>query len=219
MIEWLPLDKKSQMPELDLVTFPNSILARPTVKVEKITPELVDLAKDMIQKMYKVPGVGLAANQIGQGIRLAVIDVRKKTAEGKFRLDGLTEIEKEIPFPLILFNPELLEQSGDSFQDEGCLSVPGYFDSVKRSGRVKFRYTDEYSKLQEREVDGLTAICVQHEIDHLNGKLFLDRLTPIRRSMIKNKIKKYGYRPPEEKRNKSSNQSKGSSQQRETGDR
>jgi peptide deformylase len=188
----------TNMSELELVTFPNSILARPTQEIDEVTPELVELAKDMIQKMYDVPGVGLAANQIGKGIRLAVIDTRKRSKEGKFRTDTLTEIEKGMTFPIIMFNPELLESTGESFQDEGCLSVPGYFDSVKRSGRVKFRYMDENGETQEKEVDGLTAICVQHEIDHLNGKLFLDRLTPIRRSIIKNKIKKYGYNPPEE---------------------
>jgi peptide deformylase len=186
------------MSDLELVHFPNTVLARPTEAVEEITPELVTLAKDMIEKMYDVPGVGLAANQVGVGIRLAVIDTRARSKQGKFRLDKLTELEKTIPFPIIMFNPELLESSGECFEEEGCLSVPGYFDSVKRSGHVKFRYTDENGKVQEREADGLTAICVQHEIDHLNGKLFLDRLTPIRRSMMKNKIKKYGYKPPED---------------------
>lgn len=186
---------KSQT-KLEIVHWPDPVLARKTEKIEEITPDLVQLAKNMIELMYVVPGIGLAANQVGLSLRLAVIDTRKKISAKTFKTEGMTETEKTMPFPMILFNPELIHSDGDTIYEEGCLSVPGYFDSVKRAAKVKFRYTDEKGQLQEREVDGLTAICVQHEIDHLNGRLFLDRLTPIRRSMIKNKIKKNGY--PEE---------------------
>jgi len=191
--QWGPVSLKKGMSNLKLVVFPNSVLSRKTEVVKEITPELVQVAKDMIEKMYLVPGIGLAANQIGVSLQLAVIDTRKRLADGKFQTDKMTEMEKKLPFPLIMFNPEILSFSGESHAEEGCLSVPGYFDAVQRSAFVRFRYLDENGQTQEFEVDGLTATCVQHEVDHLNGRLFLDRLTPIRRSMIKNKIKKNGY--------------------------
>ncbi len=186
----LPVPKNGY---LELCLWPNPVLLRKTKVVPQITPELVEFTREMLATMYHVPGVGLAANQVGVSERFAVIDTRKNLGSGKFSDEKLTELEKKLPFPLIMFNPEIISAKGNSSDEEGCLSVPTYFDVVQRKGLVRFKYQNENNESVEFETDGLTAVCVQHEVDHLDGRLFLDRLTPIRRTMMKSKIKKNGY--------------------------
>jgi peptide deformylase len=138
--------------------------------------------------------VGLAANQVGELHRLVVIDTRPHRDDGSIDEERMTERERAVTYPLILFNPEVLTCSKDmASYEEGCLSVPGYTESVVRPDFVRVRAMNEKGEKIEFEADGLLAVCIQHEIDHLEGKLFLDRLTPIRRNIIKAKIKKNGY--------------------------
>ncbi|MGE3973777.1 MAG: peptide deformylase [Bdellovibrionales bacterium] len=178
---------------LELVHFPNPILSKKAETVKTVTPELLVLAQDMIETMYDAPGVGLAANQIGRPERLAVIDTRSRDKKGEVIENELSESEKKLTFPLILFNLEILKTSGQANSEEGCLSVPGYIDLVKRHEFVTARAMNEKGETVEIEADGLLAICLQHECDHLDGNLFIDRLSPIRRNMLKQKIKKHGY--------------------------
>jgi peptide deformylase len=181
------------MSVLKVLTFPDPVLKKKAEPVKKVTPELVQLAQDMLETMYAAPGVGLAANQVGVTQRLIVIDTRPTDKEGVVIEDRMTPLEREVTYPLILFNPEILVQKGGTSFEEGCLSVPGYTEEVKRPEYVEIRAMNEKGEKVEIKTDGLLAICIQHEIDHLDGKLFLDRLSPIKRNMIKSKIKKNGY--------------------------
>jgi peptide deformylase len=178
---------------LEIRTFPDPVLKKKAEPVKKVTPQLAKLAEDMLETMYAAPGVGLAANQIGITIRLVVIDTRPTDEDGKVIEDRMTALEREVKFPLILFNPEIIVQKGGTSWEEGCLSVPGYIEDVKRPEYVEIKALNEKGEVIEIKTDGLLAICIQHEIDHLDGKLFLDRLSPIKRNMIKSKIKKNGY--------------------------
>lgn len=178
---------------LEIVHFPNPILSSKALPVEALTPELLQLAQDMIETMYHAPGVGLAANQVGRPERMAVVDTRPRTKSGEVIEGELTEKEKSLPFPLILFNLEIIKTVGVEDSEEGCLSVPGYIDLVKRAKSVVARAMNEKGETIEIEADGLLAICLQHECDHLDGKLYLDRLSTIRRNLLKQKIKKHGY--------------------------
>jgi peptide deformylase len=178
---------------LAIKKYPEPVLKAVAKPIDEITPSLVSLASDMLETMYAAPGVGLAAPQVGYSIRLAVIDTRYRDDFGRVELDKLTDLEKEVAFPLKLFNPVILKKDGKISYDEGCLSLPGYIEPVKRFEYVEFEaYTPENEKIKI-STDGLLAICIQHEIDHLNGKLFIDHLSHIKRSLIKSKIKKGGF--------------------------
>jgi peptide deformylase len=183
---------------LEICTFPNPVLKKKAQVVKKITPELLELAQNMLETMYAAPGVGLAANQVGVLHRLVVIDTRPTDKEGHVIEDRMTPLEREVKYPLIVFNPEIIVSKGSSSFEEGCLSVPGYTEDVKRPEYVEFKYMNEHGETVEIKTDGLLATCIQHEIDHLDGKLFLDRLSTIKRNMIKSKIKKNGYDTKEE---------------------
>jgi len=160
-----------------------NILIHPDPRLKKVcTPlEGVDgavrkLATDMLETMHDAPGIGLAAPQIGILQRLIVMDCARKEEE---------------PAPMALINPQVTWASDEmNTYSEGCLSIPDQYEDVTRPAKVKVRYLDLDGKPQERPFDGLWATCVQHEIDHLNGKLFIDYLSKIKRSMITNKMKK-----------------------------
>lgn len=177
---------------LEVLTFPNPILRRKSMPIEKVTDEHKKLASDMLETMYDHHGIGLAAPQVGQLERLIVIDIRPRE-NGRYDLDSLTELEKKVPQPIVLLNPEILQKDGITTYQEGCLSVPSYFEEVKRAEHIVVRYLNLEGLTEELEIDGLLAICIQHEIDHLDGKLFFDRLSTIKSNRIKNKIKKFGY--------------------------
>ena len=181
------------MATLEIRTFPDPVLKKKAEPVKKVTPELRKLAEDMLETMYAAPGVGLAANQVGELVRLVVIDTRPSDQDGKVVEERMTALEREVKYPVILFNPEIIVQKGGTSWEEGCLSVPGYIEDVKRPEYVEIRALNENGEIVEIKTDGLLAICIQHEIDHLDGKLFLDRLSPIKRNLIKSKIKKHGY--------------------------
>lgn len=167
-----------------------SILIHPDPRLRKVAEpfEGVDaetraLADEMLITMYAAPGIGLAAPQIGVLKRIFVMDCASRDA---------TEEEPEPePEPIACINPEIVWSSEEtSTESEGCLSIPDQYEEVTRPAKIVLRFLDRDGKLQERELDGIRATCAQHELDHLNGKLFIDYLSPVKRSMINNKMKK-----------------------------
>lgn len=144
--------------------------------VEKITPEIRALADDMFETMYDAPGIGLAAIQIAEPLRLITMDLSKKEGENE---------------PRIFINPEIVSSSEElNVYEEGCLSIPEYYEAVERPAQVRIRFMDIDGKMQEEDADGLFATCIQHEIDHLNGVLFIDHLSKLKREMVVKKFKK-----------------------------
>ncbi|WP_457090520.1 peptide deformylase [Microvirga sp. P5_D2] len=163
-----------------LVIIPDSKLRLISEPVKEITKEIRQLADDMLETMYDAPGVGLAAIQIGLPIRMVTMDVSKSDDE---RL------------PMVLINPEITWASEEKrVYEEGCLSIPEYYEEVERPDRVRFRYMNIQGEVVEQEADGLLATCVQHEIDHLNGVLFIDYLSKLKRDRVMTKFKKAAKR-------------------------
>ena len=191
---------------LEVLTFPDQRLRRKCETVAEITPELQKFALDMLFTMYKSNGIGLAAAQVDKTIRLLVADTRPRSTEGRYEPNELTELEQKIDQPFVIFNPVVKKAEGKSTYDEGCLSVPGYYETVERPLKVKIEGLDINGKKIDIEVDGLLGTCIQHEIDHLDGKLFIDRLSPIKSSRIKTKIKKFGYPDKDKAREKEEEQ-------------
>lgn len=162
----------------EIKKFPDPVLRKKTAAVGAIDENLCRLIDDMVETMHAAPGVGLAANQVGVPLQVAVIDISEHEDEGKKR-------------PLVvLINPEVLSLEGAVVAEEGCLSVPDFTDKVKRAARIKVRAKDRTGKTFELEADGLMAKALQHEIDHLNGILFIDRLSPIKKSIFRRRMKK-----------------------------
>lgn len=167
---------------LQIRHYPDPVLS---VKGEPITTfddDLRQLAEDMAETMYAAPGIGLAAPQVGVSRRLVVIDCASKD---------------EAPQLLVLVNPEIVVAEGESCEEEGCLSVPDFYATVVRKSRVQIRYQDLTGETQQLDTDGLLAIACQHEIDHLNGILFIDHLSPLKRSMFRKKWQKLQERQQE----------------------
>src|SRR3954468_6117679 len=163
-----------------LVILPDPRLRQTCEPVAAITDEIRQLAEDMLDTMYDAPGVGLAAIQIGVPKRVVTMDVSK------------TEGERH---PMVLINPEILWTSEEKRSyEEGCLSIPEYYEEVERPDRVRFRYQNLQGEIVEQEADGLLATCVQHEIDHLNGVLFIDYLSKLKRDRVVTKFKKAAKR-------------------------
>ena len=160
-----------------ILIHPDPRLRKVAEPVTEITPELAELADDMLATMYDAPGIGLAAPQIGVSKRLIVLDCVK-------------EAESE-PRPIAMFNPEILWSSEErSVYEEGCLSIPDQYAEVERPAEVEVRWLDREGLVQQGRFSGLWATCVQHEIDHLDGRLFIDYLKPLRRQMITRKMEK-----------------------------
>ncbi len=160
---------------LPICIYPDSVLRRKAERIENIDEQIQCLIDDMIETMHEAPGIGLAANQVGRPVRLVVLDVERREP-GR----GL----------LVLINPELVGAAGTTKSEEGCLSIPGYFAGVVRHQEVVVRALDREGKEIEIAADGLLAICLQHEMDHLDGKLFIDRISRISRDIFKRKWKK-----------------------------
>ncbi len=158
---------------LEILHFPDTRLRNVATPVQVVDDELRQLIDDMLETMYAAPGIGLAATQVDVPKRLVVIDISKDQDQ-----------------PVVLVNPEILELEGVEEMDEGCLSVPGIYESVERAERVRVRALDRDGDLFELETDDLLAVCIQHEIDHLNGKLFVDYLSPLKRQRIRKKLEK-----------------------------
>ena len=163
-----------------LVTLPDPRLRQRCEPVAAITDEIRSLARDMLETMYDAPGVGLAAIQIGVPKRVITMDVSKSE-------DGRR--------PLVLVNPEITWASEEKrVYEEGCLSIPEYYAEVERPDRVRFRYTTLDGETVEQDADGLLATCVQHEIDHLNGVLFIDHISKLKRDRVIKKFQKAAKR-------------------------
>jgi peptide deformylase len=164
------------MAKLPIVLLPDPILRETALPVERVDDDTRRLLIDMLETMYDAPGVGLAAPQIGVGRRLLVLDPSTREEE---------------PMPIAMINPEILE-FGDERQigEEGCLSIPEIFAEVERPAWVQVRYIDSGGNLVERRFDGRPAVIVQHEVDHLNGVLFLDHLSKLRRDLLIRKFRK-----------------------------
>lgn len=158
---------------IEVLCFPDKRLRTIAKPVEQITDKLKKTAENMIETMYDEEGVGLAATQINFHRRLVVIDVSEQRNQ-----------------PMIIINPVIVEYSGEEVSEEGCLSVPETHAEVKRAEFVTLEYLDIEGKQQILKAEGLLAVCIQHEIDHLNGKLFIDYLSPLKQKRIKTKLEK-----------------------------
>jgi|TARA_B110000438_G_scaffold119813_1_gene116917 peptide deformylase len=158
---------------LRILEFPDPKLRIKAVPVETVDDGLRVIIDNMFETMYAAPGIGLAATQVDFHRRLLVVDVSS---------------EKDDPY--VLINPKILEKDGSKVSEEGCLSVPGYFDSVKRAETIRVSFLDRDGNQQEQEMTGMLAICVQHEIDHLDGKLFVDYLSETKRQKVRKKLHK-----------------------------
>jgi peptide deformylase len=178
---------------LEVLKYPDPRLRRKALPVEKVTPELQKLADDMLETMYAENGIGLASIQVGVEKQLLVIDIRPMSEGDRYDLDNMTELEKNVEMPIVIFNPVLKKKEGKTTFEEGCLSLPGYYETVQRFEHIEVEGLDRNNKKMKLDLDGLLAICMQHEMDHLEGKVFLDRLSPIKSARLKSKIKKFGY--------------------------
>ena len=158
---------------LDILHFPDPRLRQRAAEVDKVDDQLRQLVDDMFETMYQAPGIGLAATQVDVHKRVVVIDVSKDQDE-----------------PRVFINPEILARDGVEEMDEGCLSVPGVYERVQRAERIRLRALNRAGEPFELEADGLLAVCVQHEIDHLDGKLFVDYLSQLKRQRIRKKLEK-----------------------------
>jgi len=166
---------------LEILTLPDPFLKTRARPVAEVTDEIRALIDDMMETMYASKGIGLAAIQVGRRERVITVDVAPYFDEE----DGPP------PPPLEMVNPEIVWASGETaIFEEGCLSVPENFGDVERPARIKARYLDRDGKRQEIEADGILATCIQHEIDHLDGIVFVDHLSPIKRNMILRKMRK-----------------------------
>jgi peptide deformylase len=159
---------------LNILEFPDPRLRKVAEPIAEVDESIRQLCKDMLETMYEAPGIGLAATQVNVHKRLLVCDISEDQSQ-----------------PLVFINPEIQESSEEvSSYDEGCLSVPGYFEEVERPDKVIVNALDQEGTAFQIEIEGLLSTCIQHEIDHLNGKLFVDYLSPIKRQRIRSKLEK-----------------------------
>ncbi len=160
----------------EILVWPDPILKQQAAPVEVVDDGVRALIKDMFETMYAAEGVGLAAPQIGVLQNVIVLDTRPRQPSSR---------------PIAMINPEIVAAEGSTLYTEGCLSVPGEAEDVERAARVKVRFLDEQGQLQELDADELLAIAVQHEIDHLLGRVFVEYLSPLKRELIKKRMKRF----------------------------
>jgi peptide deformylase len=189
-----------------LVILPDAQLRLVSTPVEAITPEIRTLVADMFETMYDAPGIGLAAIQIGVPKRVVTLDVAKRPEQDEAEEAGEDGDEngseadqeardKQPRNPMVFINPEITWSSEEySVYEEGCLSIPEYYEEVERPAAIKVRYMDLDGKEQEIEADGLLATCLQHEVDHLNGVLFIDYLSRLKRERVTKRFAKQARR-------------------------
>jgi peptide deformylase len=158
---------------LEILHFPDPRLRQKASPVAVVDGEIRTIVDNMFETMYSAPGIGLAAVQVNILKQIIVIDT--------------TEDKKQ---PLCLINPKILESHGEEKMEEGCLSVPGIYEKVKRASTINVRFLDKEGKTVEKEINGLLAVCIQHEMDHLEGKLFVDYLSEMKRNRIRKKLEK-----------------------------
>jgi peptide deformylase len=158
---------------LTILEFPDPRLRKIATSVAAVTPEIRKLVRDMAETMYAAPGVGLAATQVDVHKRVIVMDIS----------DARDELR-------VFINPEILDSSGEAESEEGCLSVPGYYDKVTRAAKVRVRAQNDRGEHFELEAEGMLAVCIQHEMDHLVGKVFIDHLSPLKRARLTARARK-----------------------------
>jgi peptide deformylase len=168
------------MAKLRILEFPDPRLRKKAAPIERVDDALRRLVDDMFETMYAAPGIGLAATQVDVHRRLLVADVSQ---------------EKDAP--QVLINPEIIEQDGSAVTEEGCLSVPGYYEEIERAEHISVRFLDRDGAARELACTGLLAVCIQHEIDHLNGRLFVDYLSEVKRQRIRKRLQKDRRHDPE----------------------
>ena len=161
------------MAKLTILEFPDPRLRTKAAPVTDFDAALAKLAADMLETMYEAPGIGLAATQVNVHRQLLVLDVTEEKNQ-----------------PMVLVNPRILESEGSQTYQEGCLSVPGIFADVDRADRITVESLDRHGNVQNFEAEGLLAVCIQHEMDHLIGKLFVDYLSPLKRELVRKKLEK-----------------------------
>ncbi len=166
------------MPKFDILTFPDPRLRKKARPVEQVDASIGRLVDDLLETMYAAPGVGLAATQVNVPLRVLVID-----------------ISEERDNPVCLINPTIVSSAGAEQMEEGCLSVPGFFEMVTRSERIRVEALDRNGDPLSLDADGLLAVCIQHEIDHLDGKLFVDHISALKRQRIRRKLEKEQRHP------------------------
>ena len=160
---------------LQIIHFPDPRLHLKASRVTKFDNELKRLVDDMAQTMYENVGIGLAATQVNVQIRVIVMDLSQKDEPNKL---------------LVFVNPEIIEKSGEVIGEEGCLSVPGIYESVRRFEKITVKYNDLNGETHQLHCDGLMSVCIQHDIDHLDGKVFVEYLSSLKQNFIKKKMKK-----------------------------
>jgi peptide deformylase len=175
--------------KLPIFTYPDPVLSAKARPVEKFTPDLEELVKNMLFTMYHAPGIGLAAPQVGVGQRIFVLDV-DYDREVITNSDGKDEIRMSNFNPMIFINPIITGTSGTTTYEEGCLSVPGVYEEVKRYKSVHVSYQNLKGEFLEIEAHDLFSICIQHENDHLEGIVFIERLSNLKKNFYKNKMEK-----------------------------
>ena len=158
---------------LNILHFPDPRLRKRADTVTDFDANLKTLVRDMFDTMYEAPGIGLAATQVDVHKRLLVMDISEDKNE-----------------PRVIINPEIVSAQGEEEMDEGCLSVPGYYEAVSRAQKIHLRAQDENGDFYEIDAEGLESVCIQHEIDHLDGKLFVDYLSTLKRDRIRKKLEK-----------------------------
>src|SRR5579862_6316689 len=158
---------------LDILEYPDPRLRKVAAVIPAVTPEIQKLVGDMAETMYSAPGVGLAATQVNVHKRLIIIDISEDRNDLK-----------------VFINPQIVTADGEAEREEGCLSVPGYYDKVTRAARITVRAQDRKGDPFVLDAEGMLAVCVQHEIDHLNGKVFVDYLSPLKRAHLSARLKK-----------------------------
>ena len=161
------------MTKLKILEFPDPRLRKKAAPVDVVDDGMRELIDNMFETMYAAPGIGLAATQVDVHERLLVADVSADKTE-----------------PYALINPEILEKDGVAVTEEGCLSVPGYYEEVERAEHIRVRFLNRDGEVEEMEAEGLLAVCIQHEMDHLEGKLFVDYLSEAKRSRIRKRLER-----------------------------
>jgi peptide deformylase len=183
------------MAKLKIYTFPDKVLTQKAAPIQRVEKSYYKLADDMLETMYYAPGIGLAANQVGILERILVIDTEydlEELEEGEEPVMGQEVVSNGIITnrkPRILINPQIIHKEGKTAISEGCLSVPEYNAEVQRAEKVKLQYQDIDGLTKTIDAEGLLAICIQHEMDHLEGKLFIDRLSPLKKELVRKKLR------------------------------
>lgn len=174
---------------LPILKYPDPVLSKKALPVTEFTPDLENLVKDMLFTMYHAPGIGLAAPQVGHSIRLFVLDVDYER-ETITNASGEDEVRMSDFNPMVFINPVITGTSGTTTFEEGCLSVPGVYEEVKRHKSIHVKFQNLKGETQEIEADDMLAICIQHENDHLDGVVFIERLSNLKKNFYKKKLVK-----------------------------